>query len=113
MPRSAMGKPNALPASVSGGLGTRRPVSLLALLLCLPLGCGQTAQPEEKAPPATAKWEGPSRGALEEWTELVGTTMPLPDRIARITAVVEGKVVAPGFWDWPATEGQLVRKGTV
>jgi RND family efflux transporter MFP subunit len=30
---------------------------------------------------------------LEEWTEILGTTQPLPERAARITAAVEGQVV--------------------
>jgi RND family efflux transporter MFP subunit len=86
------------------------------LMLCFPLGCKRAAPPgEEKAPPATVKWEGALQGALEEWTELVGTTMPLPDRVARITAPVEGQVrtMLTGGAGQPVTEGQRVEKGTV
>jgi len=43
-------------------------------------------------PPATVTWKVASQTALEEWTELVGTTMPLPDHIARVSAAVEGRV---------------------
>jgi RND family efflux transporter MFP subunit len=61
------------------------------------------------------KWEGPVRGALEEWTELFGTTVPMPDRVARVTAPVEGRVRAV-FSDAggkPVAEGQRVERGTV
>src|SRR5207302_8611340 len=65
----------------------------IGLLLCGIAGCGKGAAPvEEKAPPATVKWEGPAQLALEDWTELLGTTIPLPDRVARVTAPVEGRV---------------------
>jgi len=100
-------------------LGSRsRPVLTLAavLLACLPLGCKRapTAE-EEKAPPATVKWEGALQSALEEWTELVGTTMPLPDRVARVTAPVEGQVVSvlTGPGGKRVAEGQRIDEGTV
>ena len=100
-------------------LGSRsRPVLTLAavLLVCLPLGCKRTATAEEeKAPPATVKWEGALQSALEEWTELVGTTMPLPDRVARVTAPVEGQVVSvlTGPGGKQVAEGQRIDEGTV
>jgi membrane fusion protein, multidrug efflux system len=91
-----------------------RPLAYV-LIVCA-VGCGKPAAPtEEKAPPATVKWEGPVRGALEEWTELFGTTVPVADRVARVTAPVEGRVQAV-FSDSgskPITEGQRVEKGTV
>jgi RND family efflux transporter MFP subunit len=94
-----------------------RPLPALALLLLagLPLGCGRAIPPEEKAPPATVKWESASQNALEEWTELVGTTIPLPDRYARVSAAVEGKVrtVLTGADGKPVAEGQRVEKGSV
>ncbi len=95
-----------------------RPVLALAILLLawLPFGCNRAAPPpEEKPPPATVKWEGALQSALEEWTELVGTTMPLPDHIARVTAPVEGRVltVLTGAGSKPVAEGQRVDKGTV
>lgn len=100
-------------------LGSRsRPVLTLAALLlaCLALGCKRTATAEEeKAPPATVKWEGALQSALEEWTELVGTTMPLPDRVARVTAPVEGQVVSvlTGRGGKQVAEGQRIDAGTV
>jgi RND family efflux transporter MFP subunit len=86
------------------------------LLACLPCGCKPSTSPsDEKVPPATVKWEGPLQGALKEWTELCGTTMPLPERVARITASVEGRVlsVLTGADGKPVAEGQQVEKGTV
>jgi multidrug efflux system membrane fusion protein len=97
-----------------------RPFRIVALLiglaLCAVLGCGKAAAPtEEKAPPATVKWEGPAQLVLEEWTELLGTTIPLPDRVARVTAPVEGRVqgIFSDAGGKPVTEGQKVDKGTV
>jgi membrane fusion protein (multidrug efflux system) len=87
-----------------------------ACLLAVALGCKAAAPPaEEKAPPATVKWEGPVQGALEEWTELIGTTTPAPDRVARVTAPVEGRVqsVFSDAGGQPVAEGQRVEKGTV
>ncbi len=109
----------------TGGLGldprARVPVRFrcyplaCGLLVAAALGCGRAAPPpEEKAPPATVKWEAPAQAALEEWTELIGTTVPVPDRVARVTAPVEGRVLSvfgvPG--SSPITEGQRVEKGT-
>jgi RND family efflux transporter MFP subunit len=80
------------------------------------LGCHRAEPPgAEKAPPATVVWKTASLNALEEWTELVGTTVPLPDHVARVSAAVEGKVVSVfGEVDGkPVVEGQRVEKGTV
>lgn len=89
-------------------------VGTFVVTLVVAAGCRDTPPPaEEKAPPAPVKWEGPIRGALEEWTELVGTTVPAPDRIARVTAPVEGRVLSvfgePGRPQ--IAEGQRVEKG--
>ncbi len=92
------------------------PVFAGLLLACLPLGCNRAAAPEpEKALPATVKWEGPLQSALEEWTELVGATTPLPDRVARVSSPVEARVrtVLTGADGKPVAEGQQVAKGTV
>ncbi len=101
---------------VRGSRWRHLPALAIFLAVVLLPGCKQAAPPpEEKAPPATVKWEGPSQLALEEWTELVGTTMPLPDRAARVTAPIEGRVltVLTGADGKPVTEGQHVAKGTV
>jgi multidrug efflux pump subunit AcrA (membrane-fusion protein) len=83
--------------------------------LLVAIGCKPAAAPpEEKPPPAPVKWEPPISSALEEWTELIGTTAPVPDRAARVTAPIEGRVVAL-FGDAgqaPVVEGQRVEKGT-
>ena len=89
------------------------PICCVALFVAA--GCRHAEAPEaESTPPAKVKWEGPLQGALEEWTELVGTTTPLVDRIARVTAPVEGRVLST-FADSssaPVVEGQRVEKGT-
>ena len=88
---------------------------LCCLLLGSFLGCRQKPPAaEETAPPATVKWEGLSNTVLEQWTELVGTTVPLPDRVAHVSAAVPGQVVEI-FGDpekSTVTEGQPVKKGT-
>jgi RND family efflux transporter MFP subunit len=79
--------------------GTYRTYPALAgLLLCGLLGCGKTEEkpPEEErlAPVTAVPIEEVSLG---EWTELLGTTQPLPDRIGHVSAAVAGHVVAvPG-----------------
>jgi RND family efflux transporter MFP subunit len=91
-------------------------LSALLPLTCLSLGCNRAPKPaEEKFPPAPVKWEGPRQLFLEEWTELVGTTQPLPDHAARVTAPVEGRVLAvlPDSGGKPIVEGQAVRQGDV
>src|SRR5262249_29383734 len=52
---------------------------------------------------------------LEEWTELVGTSQPLPDHAARVTAPVEGRIVSvlQGPSGTFVVEGQSVQKGDV
>jgi len=88
----------------------------LLLLAGMALGCHRGEKPpEEKVPPAPVKWEGARQLFLEEWTELVGTTQPLPDHAARVTAPVEGRVVAvlQGASGKPVVEGQPVQKGDV
>src|SRR5215470_16360185 len=80
------------------------------------LGCQSATPPtEEKVPPALLKWEGLRQLVLEEWTELVGTTQPLPDHAARVTAPVEGRVVSvlQGPSGKSVVEGQAVHQGDV
>src|SRR5712692_5760447 len=67
------------------------------LLACLPLGCNRApAAPEETPPPAPVKWLEARQFFVEEWTEIVGTTQPLPDRAARVSAAVEGREAGKG-----------------
>src|SRR4051812_49309495 len=80
-----------------GIMNSQRPARRFAIWLALAgpvLGCRAPAAPEEKVPPAPVKWEAARQLVLEEWTELVGTTQPLPDHAARVTAPVEGRVLS-------------------
>lgn len=80
------------------------------------LGCNRAAPPApEKVPPAPIKWEEPRSVLLEEWTELVGTTQPLPDHAARVTSPVPGRVTAvlPKMSGKNIVEGQAVEEGDV
>src|SRR5437588_10081128 len=97
--------------------GLARPFfRILIGLACVPLGCSRATPPApEKVPPAPVKWEGARQLFLEEWTELVGTTEPLPDHAARVTAPVEGRVLAvlTAAAGKPVAEGQPVKQGDV
>src|SRR5580700_3126368 len=92
-------------------------LSYLLLLAFSNLGCKSPAAPaEEKVPPAPIKWEEIRQlVVLEEWTELVGTTQPLPNHAARVTSTVGGRVVAvlPNRGGKPIVEGQTVEEGDV
>jgi RND family efflux transporter MFP subunit len=80
------------------------------------LGCDRgTPPPEEVFPPAPVKWMEARQLFVEEWTEIIGTTQPLLERSARVSAGVEGQVlsVLPGGTDKPLAEGQRVSKGAV
>src|SRR5438270_6208893 len=52
---------------------------------------------------------------IKEWTDMVGTTQPLPEHAARLTAAVEGRVLSvlrkPD--GKPVSEGDWVKKGDV
>jgi RND family efflux transporter MFP subunit len=90
--------------------------SVLLVLIVLATGCHRAAEPaEEKVPPAPVKWQAPQKLVLEEWTELVGSTEPLPEHAARVTAPVEGRVLAvlAGAAGKPIVEGQPVQAGDV
>jgi membrane fusion protein (multidrug efflux system) len=96
--------------------GRRLALAGLLVLGCTPLACQQAAAPaEEKTPPAPVKWEGVRQLSLEEWTELAGSTEPLPEHAARVTAPVEGLVlsVLKGAAGKPVVEGQPVKAGDV
>jgi multidrug efflux pump subunit AcrA (membrane-fusion protein) len=86
------------------------------LIAPLALGCAASRPAaEDEAPPAPVVWAPCSPVVLEEWTELVGTSTPLPDRIARISAPVEGCVIEilKNKNGKPIVEGQLVEAGTL
>jgi RND family efflux transporter MFP subunit len=85
------------------------------LLILLPAGCSRNIAEPEKTPPAPVKWMEARQFFIEEWTEIIGTTQPLPDRAARVSAAVEGRVlsVLQGVDGKLVSEGQLVKKGDV
>src|SRR5207244_5298320 len=79
------------------------------------LGRPAPPAPEGEPPPAPVKWEPARVMSVGEWTEVIGTTQPLPDRVARITAPLEGRVISvlQGADGKPVAEGQPVKKGDV
>jgi RND family efflux transporter MFP subunit len=87
------------------------------LLALLPSGCAKTpaAAGDEKAPPAPVKAVQPHEELVAEWMQLPGTTQPLPNRSAKISAAVEGRVLTllPDLGGKPVEEGQSVRAGQV
>ena len=89
---------------------------LTAILAGFSFGCGRTASvPEEEPPVAPVKVAAAAKVSLAEWTELVGSTQPLPGRAARITAAVEGRVlwVLGNGKGMAVVEGQHVDAGQV
>jgi RND family efflux transporter MFP subunit len=89
---------------------------LLATAMLLPLGCAKEEAPaEEEEHAAPVKWESAEKADLEEWTELLGITQPLPNHSAHISAAVGGLVlsVLPSEKGKVIVEGQRVEKGQV
>jgi multidrug efflux pump subunit AcrA (membrane-fusion protein) len=84
------------------------------LLAALLAGCTQPPKPET-TPAAPVHWDPASSVVLEQWTELVGTTQPLPECIAHITAPIEGRVVSllKNAAGEPIHEGDEVTAGEV
>src|SRR5207253_882035 len=85
------------------------------VLALVPAGCTSQPPAEEEARPAPVKAVGARALALAEWTELLGSTQPLPDHVARLSAAVEGRVISvPGNGQGakPA-EGKQVQAGTI
>jgi RND family efflux transporter MFP subunit len=104
----------------------KRFVTILVGLLIGALGCSRPASEPEKTPPAPVKWMEARQMFIEEWTEIIGTTQPLPGRSARVSAAVEGRVISivGDTGEAPPTgsavpsgakvgEGQLVKKGDI
>lgn len=92
-----------------------RPLLLLAPLAGLPLGCAQKPPAEETAPPAPVQAVNPRSLVLAQWADLDGTTQPLPQHAARVSAPVQGVVrsVLTGEDGKPIHEGQLVHADDV
>jgi RND family efflux transporter MFP subunit len=90
--------------------------SLAVLMLLLP-GCTkeEEAPAEEAEHAAPVKWEAAEKADLEEWTELLGITQPLPSHAAHISAAVGGLVlnVLPAEKGKAIVEGQRVEKGQI
>src|SRR5579864_7391924 len=94
-------------------------VSFRMLCLIVPAllaGCKGSSTPEEETtPPAPVHAQSAKKMMLGEWTDLFGTTQPLPNHSARISAVVEGRVLSVlGDGKKPSlVEGQEVKPGQV
>jgi RND family efflux transporter MFP subunit len=84
------------------------------LLLGLP-GCTKTPASEEEVRYAPVKTAAPRLLSIGQWTELLGTTQPLPERLARITAPFDGRLTAVlrDARGQPLQEGQTVKAGDV
>src|SRR5262245_33348817 len=86
----------------------------LIVLASLVSGCAAKVSQEEKPPPAQVEVAAIQKTkTLEEWTELIGTTQPLPENAGRVTALVEGKVVSFGDGKTRIKEGQRVTQNQV
>src|SRR5262245_37411783 len=95
----------------------RRIFALPVLLAtgCIATGCARDAAPPEEEHPAPVEAVAPRALALGGWTEVLGTTQPLPQHAARITAAIEGRVqnlLKDGKGQLLA-EGQPVQAGDV
>jgi RND family efflux transporter MFP subunit len=87
----------------------------LVIFCLLASGCRKAPPPEEETHYAPVKAVPVRTEKMGEWTELLGATQPLPDRVARISASVEGhvlSVLADGKGS-SVSEGQWVKKGQV
>lgn len=95
----------------------RRTLLLVALTLALiGPGCREAAPHEEEpTPEAPVKAQPAAMVAMGEWTDLLGTTQPLPNHSARISAAVEGHVhsVLRDEHGGTVMEGQQVKAGQV
>jgi RND family efflux transporter MFP subunit len=98
---------------------SRRVLPPLACLLfaALASGCARSAPVavEEEHPTAPVVAVAPKILVLGERTRLIGTTIPLPNQAARVTATVEGRVVSVlgDGQGRPLAEGQRVEQGQV
>jgi RND family efflux transporter MFP subunit len=71
-----------------------RPFALAGLFLAsVVAGCSQQPPKEEEKPVAPVHVAALKRAKLSERTELLGTTVPLPGRVAQVSAPVSGQVV--------------------
>ena len=90
-----------------------------AALACLAIGCGgaPATTAEEESEPAPVKLVNAKQIKLAGWVELPGATQPLPGRVARVSSVVEGRVVSvladKDDQGNPVVEGGPVKKGQI
>ena len=91
--------------------------ALAVCVLALLSGCGRGAPPavNEEHSHAPVKVVAPQILALAQRTELLGSTMPLPNQAARIATQVEGRVVSilDDGKSKPLVEGQWVNEGQI
>jgi RND family efflux transporter MFP subunit len=82
--------------------------------LALAAGCGSAPTEEEPPPPAPVTVQLAQKEVMGEWTELLGTTEPLPGKGAHLSAAVAGQVVSVlGDGKKAIVEGQEVAKDQV
>lgn len=83
---------------------------LLFVALCAFGGCSKPPVAADTPPPHVVQWTLPIPVIIREWTELLGTVQPLPERGARISARIDGHVlsVLQGV-----AEGDLIEKDTI
>ncbi|HYT89747.1 MAG TPA: efflux RND transporter periplasmic adaptor subunit [Gemmataceae bacterium] len=92
------------------------PLFVFGLMSVLLAGCKGAAPSSDEAPSqAPVQAEAAKKIVLGEWTDLLGTTQPLPNHSARISAPVEGRVlsVLRDGKGAEVTEGQQVKAGQV
>jgi RND family efflux transporter MFP subunit len=90
-------------------------ISLMIVAALFLAGCRRAAPPDENAPQAPVKAAEAESVELAEWIDLIGSTQPLPDQTARITAIVPGRVVGvlQGEKGKALVEGQHVGRDDV
>jgi RND family efflux transporter MFP subunit len=87
---------------------SRRRVLFIAAVFAV--GCGHAEAPPAEPPQAAqVSWDHLKTGPLEEWTELLGTVEPLPERAAQVSIPVAGQVVSV----LTGEDGKLVAEGDV
>jgi RND family efflux transporter MFP subunit len=91
-------------------------IVLIPILAAFAVGCGgPSTPPPEESGAAPVKWSAPQVLALEDWQELFGVTQPLPGRLARVEARIDGRVASllAGADGKPLHEGQVVEEKQV
>src|SRR4051812_7479932 len=88
---------------------------LFLVLAGIIAGCSRTAAPEEEEHPAPVEAVAPRALSLGGWTEILGTTQPVPLHAARITAPIEGRVqtLLQDGKGKALAEGQAVQAGDI